>query len=269
MEILTALERCPLTASQLLKLSRTFKHPFTTERRVRERMQELTQSKLVWRWLYAAARPGAQNYYTLSREGFRVLNGPDAAFPPKRMFGPVGLIHQGHTRNLADFIVHAAVAAHRAGVAFTSFCRENMLRLKVGDESLFPDAAFQLQGIDGQEWNFFVELDNRTERVRSAKDSQSWERKIRLYDSYQDICPFRFRVLVLTTGGDARLRHILETARELVRNPHRSLFCGTTLEKYLAEPEPLTGPCFLDQWQESVSLLPVVPSAQTAFSTPT
>ena len=37
LEILTALDRCPLTAEQLLKLSQIFAAPFTSERRVRER----------------------------------------------------------------------------------------------------------------------------------------------------------------------------------------------------------------------------------------
>src|SRR5437016_4699256 len=41
LEILTCLEHCPLTAAQLLKFSQTFSHPFTDERRVRERLQAL------------------------------------------------------------------------------------------------------------------------------------------------------------------------------------------------------------------------------------
>lgn len=256
LEILQALERCPLTAGQLLKLSQTFKRPFTTERRVRERLQTLTQNKLTWRWLYATAGAGSVNYYTLSRLAYRVVYGRDELVLPRRSFGPVSLAHQYHSRSLADFIVHTAVAAHRAAYSFTGFCRENTVNVEVGRDRLYPDCAFKLVSPEGEERNFLVELDNRTERVRSGKEVQSWERKIRLFDAYADQCGFRFRVLVVTTRSQERVRNILETARQLQRNPDRALFYGVNLETYLTIPDAVTIPCFRNHLGEPVSLVP-------------
>ena len=89
-EILAALDRSPLTAEQLLKLSETFTLPFTTERRVRERLQILCDCGRVRRsQYYATAGRGAQNYYTLNRVGYRLLYGDEAAPPTKRYFGDI------------------------------------------------------------------------------------------------------------------------------------------------------------------------------------
>ena len=59
LEILAALARFPLTALQLLKLSRIFAAPFAEERRVRERLQKLAAGDLVRRFRYLIAGPGA------------------------------------------------------------------------------------------------------------------------------------------------------------------------------------------------------------------
>src|SRR4051812_10506937 len=96
-EILTALDHCPLTATQLLKFSRTFANPFTTERRVRERLYLMSDAARVRRSPYATAGSGAPNYYTLSRLGYRLLHGDDAPPPTKRAFSEIGLSRQHHT----------------------------------------------------------------------------------------------------------------------------------------------------------------------------
>ena len=245
LEILTALDRCPLTAEQLLTVSASFDVPFTDERRVRERLQQLSAAGRVRRWLYATAGRGALGYYTLSPLGFRLLHGDDRV-APKRAFGPVGISRQHHTICLADFIVHTAVAARRAGLALTGFYRENSCRLPVGDESLFPDCAFQLVAPGSLPFSFFVELDNSTEVIRSDQDRDSWERKLRLYDAFQGTVPNRFRVLVLATRSSARVQHILDAARSVVRNPQRSLVYGARLSEFLTYPDALTAPCFRD-----------------------
>jgi hypothetical protein len=255
-EIMAGLDRCPLTAVQLLKLSRTFGRPFTTERRVRERLQVLCDAGRVRRSQYATADRGALNYYTLGPAGYHVLHGPDTKPPTKRYFAPVGFAREPHTRALADFIVHTAVAAHDAGVRFTGFYRENAFWLPVGAEVLYPDCAFQLIAFD-RELSFFVELDNSGQRMRaSSEDAESWQRKIRLYEAFQDSCPLRFRVLVVTTRSTERLGHILELAGSLARNPQRSLFYGTTLSRFLNEPCAVTAPCFADHRCRLVSLVP-------------
>src|SRR6266436_2444412 len=112
LEILTALDRCPLTAEQLLTLSQIFAVPFTSERRVRERLQQLVAAGRVRRWLYATAGRGALGYYTLSRLGHLLLRADEEAAAAKRAFGPVGIARQFHTLRLADFIVHAATSSH-------------------------------------------------------------------------------------------------------------------------------------------------------------
>src|SRR5438128_444078 len=111
LDLLQALDHVPMTARQLLKLSETFALPFTNERKVRGRLQLLTESGRVRRWPLAIAGRGIPNYYTLTLHGYRLLNGPDTALPAKRNFGPVAIGHQQHTVALADFIVHTAVCA--------------------------------------------------------------------------------------------------------------------------------------------------------------
>src|SRR5436190_507261 len=96
LEILSALDRCPLTAEQMLKLSEAFGAPFTSERRVRERLQQLCAAGRVRRWHYATAGRGALGYYTLSRLGHQLLHASEEAFAAKRAFGPVGIARQFH-----------------------------------------------------------------------------------------------------------------------------------------------------------------------------
>jgi hypothetical protein len=205
---------------------------------------------------YATAGRGAQNYYTLTSVGYRLLYGDEATPPTKRYFGDIGVANHHHTRCLADFIVHTTVAAHRAGVRLANFYRENTLYLEVGDERLYPDCAFQLITAEGRAFSYFVELDNGSERVESEKPIDSWERKIRLYDSYQDGCPQRFRVLIVTTRRQERLTHIMDTAVRLASNPHRSLFYGVLLPRYLATHSPVTSASFVNHRGETVSLVP-------------
>jgi hypothetical protein len=256
LEILLALDHSPLTALQLLRWSETFEAPFRTERRVRERMQALSVSGRVCRRQYAVAGRGAPNYYTLSRLGYQLLHGEGAEPPTKRAFGPVGLSRQHHTQSLAEFLTHTVVAAHRAGITFSGFSRENTFRLQVGEECLYPDCGFQLLLPDGPALGFFVELDNSTERIRSATDLDSWQRKIRLYDAFQDRSPRRFRVLILSTRSAERASRILAAAAELASNPARSLFYGVALPRYLAEADPLRLPCFLDHRGRPAALVP-------------
>lgn len=246
LDILAALDRCPLTAEQMHALSWTFALPFTSERRVRERLQQLGAAGRVRRWHYATAGRGALGYYTLSPLGFQILHGDSERYAPKRAFAPVGLARQHHTYCLAEFIVHLAIATHQAGWKLTGFYRENACRLPVGDEVIYPDCAFQLVAEGRPPHSFFVELDNSTEVIRSDADRDSWQRKLRLYDAFQDSVPDRFRVIVLATRSSERIQHILDAARDVVRNPQRTLIYGGTLRDFLARPDALVAPCFRD-----------------------
>lgn len=255
-EVLTALERTPLTAGQLVKLSGTFAQPFGSQRMARERLAALCAASWVQADRYATTGPGAgENYYRLGRLGYRILYGERAEAPTKRYFAPVSLARQHHTRALADFIVHTLVAAHAAGVTFTDYYRENTLRLTVGDACLYPDCAFQLVLPDGRAFNYLVELDNHTEQIRSTKDADSWQKKVRLYDDLQTSSTNRFRVLVVTTRSGPRLRTILALAAALAANPQRSLLLGVPLAAYLSEPGALLAPVFLDHRLQGVSLI--------------
>jgi hypothetical protein len=256
LEVLTALDRVPLSAGQLQRLSGTFAHPFGSERMTRERLAALCSAGWVQSGRYATIGAGAgQNYYRLTRTGYRILYGERAEPPTKRHFSPISLPRQHHTRCLADFIVHTIVAAHGAGVTFTDFYRENTLRLTVGNDCLYPDCAFQLVLPDGREFNYLVEIDNHTEQIRSTKDADSWQKKARLYDDLQSSSPSRFRVLVITTRSGARLKTILALAATYASNPQRSILLGTPLLNYLAEAAALSAPVFLDHQLRPVSLI--------------
>ena len=160
------------------------------------------------------------------------------------------------------------ISAHRSGVDFTGFHRENTLCLRVGDDCLYPDDAFRLALPDGSEFGFFTEVDAGSERIASKMDVESWERKIRLYDRLQDQSPKRFRVLIVSTQSRERVRHILELAGRLVRNPQRSLFYGIGLPDYLAESDPLRSACFRDHRGEPAALLPERYSTPPAWNPP-
>jgi hypothetical protein len=256
-EILSALDRCPLTAAQFLKLSQTFSRPFGAERLVRRRLTKLEQSGLVRRATYTAlAGRGTPNYYLLTPLGHRMLHGPDSPPPAKRFGQPLGPASHRHAWSLSELIVHLSVAAHRLGVQVGGFCRENSVALTDGEHTIYPDCAFQLHLTGRESFSYFVELDNSTERLASVKDIDSWERKIRVYDAVRARSTTRFRVLVFTTKSADRLTHILVLARRLVSNSQRTLVCGTTLDTFLQTQQPLTDPVFLNHRGQALSLLP-------------
>jgi Replication-relaxation len=257
-ELLTALDRSPLTAVQLLKLSQTFTQPFQSERTLRERLQHLCEGGFLRFAFYATSASGASpKYYRLGRTGYAVLYGENAAAPTKRYFAALSIGRQHHTHCLAEFLVHTLVAAHRTSLTFTSFYRENTLRLQVGSECLYPDASFQLVASGGQELNYFVELDNHTERIRSQQDADSWQRKLRLYNELQSLSAARFRVLIVSTRSGERLKNILTLAEETASEVNRSLCYGVHLPGYLSCSDALHSACFLDHRRRPTSLVPL------------
>jgi hypothetical protein len=265
-EILLAIDRCPFTVNQLLLLSSTFaSQPFTSLRSVQDRLQKLKAAGWVQSWPYATvSRGGSPDYYKLTPLGFHMLNGEHSRPPTKRHFSEVSVGHHHHTHSLADFLVHTLVAAHRREIFFKNFYRENTLPLPVDGEVLYPDSVFELHTKDGQQFNFLVELDNGTERVRSDKDTDSWQRKIRRYNVLQDRSyPKRFRVLVVCTRCSGRLRSILELAGQHATNPQRALLYGVHIDEYLREPDALCVPCFRNHRDEQVALLPAAPFIST------
>ncbi len=256
-ELLTALDRCPLTAAQLVKLSQTFPLPFRADRLLRRRMSKLEHIGLVRRAMYTAlaGRGGTPNYYLLTPLGHRMLHGPDARPPAKRFGHPLAPAGQYHTHALAEVIVHFVVAARRAGVEMTGFCRENTVALSDGQHTIYPDSAFQLLHPGGVRFSYFVELDNSTERLVTDKDTDSWQRKICIYESVRQSRPTRFRVLVVSTRSAERISHILSLSKMLATNPRRTLFCGTVLPTFLATEDALTQPVFCDHLGRETALI--------------
>ena len=211
--------------------------------------------------LYAtASRGGSSSYWKLTRDGYRVLHGTDAVLPKRRYFGENAIGHHHHTKCLADFLVQTFVAAHRLGIEVRYFARENSVRMEAAGSVLYPDCAFQLFTPVGRAFNFVVELDNGTERIRSPQDVESIERKVRGYDLHQSSTPSfdhgRFVVLFVTTRSPDRLSHILQAAARIMRNPRRTLFMGVTLVAFLSDDAPLTAPLFLSPTSREQSLIP-------------
>jgi hypothetical protein len=260
-DLFQALDRSPLTVRQILKLSETFAYPFTTERRVQERLQALGAAGRVRQWPYATAGHGALSYYTLTPLGYRLLHGHDVAPGGRGLFGPVGVARQAHTLALAEVLVHLGAGAFRAGAAIEDFRRENTLRLSAGDDCLYPDGAFALRlpSVDDCRFRFFLELDNRSESVWPGSSLDSWGKKVQFYERYQDAEEERFRVVTVTTGGPGRLGNMLRCAADHARNIDRSLVCGITLQDLLDAEDPLRTACYLDHQGKSVPLLPAKP----------
>jgi Replication-relaxation len=258
-DVLAALELWPLTSAQLLCLSETFERPFTDLRRTRARLQELAEAGRVSRHAYATATAVVPGYYLLTRLGFALLHGADAK-PPKGLFTPVGLSRQRHTHALANLMVQLAVSAHRSTLSLSHVARENSVRLEAGGEAVFPDAAFRVTVPCGKHFDFFVELDAATERLRSADTTlDSLERKLRIYEAYADQSSFRFRVLLVTTAGRERVRHALDLAAKLAKNPQRSLIYAACLSEVLPDANLFQHSIFRDHRHRPVPLLAATP----------
>lgn len=270
-DLLAAIRCSPLTVRQLRKWSVTFAAPFTSERRLQERLRILCGAGLLRRFRYATEEFSAPSYWTLAPEGRALLQGADGPLPGPGACGPVGIARQQHTRCLADFIVHTAVGAHEAGILLTDFHRENTLALAVGEQRLYPDCALTLRVPGRPPLQFYVELDNGTEPMTSPRDRDSWEKKLRFYEDLRDSSAARFRVLALVTRSLERLEHIVALARQLTRNLQRSLCYGVCLSDYLAETDPLRAACFLDHRGRRVALVrwprePLSPTARSALA---
>ena len=231
LDILTAIDRTPLTPAQLCKVSQTFSVPFHDEHNLRRRLRRLNDAGLLKSWPYAIVSNGrSPQYFKLTREGYRLLYGSDAALPRRRYFEEISHGHHYHTNYLADVIVHLAVMGHRQGIALRHFARENSVKLEAAGFTMYPDCAFQLVNADGKAFNFVLELDNGTERMRSRQDVESIERKVRGYDAHQGQFgaddPNRYLVVFVTTRSPYRLPKIMGLADAFMQNRQRTVFIG-------------------------------------------
>lgn len=260
-DLLTALVMSPLTVGQLLKLSHTFAAgPFPSQRTLLDRLQRLRLGGWVRRWPLALARRGggAPDYYKISPQGLRLLYGEEARPPTKQFFAEVAVARHHHLHSLADFLVQTAVTAQARGFRMVDVHPENTFVADVNGEKLVPDHRFDLINAAGERYRYLVELDNSTETIYSPRHEQdTWHRKIRLHDAYQDQCPERHRVVVVTTRSRARLQNIMDAAARIARNPQRTLFIGGYLPDYLATVDAAGEPCLVDHRQHQKTLLPL------------
>ncbi len=261
LELLTHIDQHPFTAEQLLQISETFPQPFTHVRLLRRRLSQLRSEGLVKSFPYAvASNGGSPHYWKLTRDGWRFLNSKQTALPKRRYFESISQGHHFHTLSLAQLLTHLLIHAHRQGIAVRHFARENSLKLEAAPFTLFPDCAFQLVTPDGRAFNFVVELDNGTERVRSKLDVESIERKLRGYDAHQSqfeaLDPERYLVLFVTTRSQQRLKHILDLAAMVMQNPQRTVFIGSDLKTVL-ESDPFRQPVFHDHRGLKRVLIPI------------
>ena len=271
LELLTAIDRTPLTSAQLRRVSQTFEIAFRDEHNLRRRLRKLTDSGLLKSWPYAIVSGGrAPQYYKLTRDGYRLLYGTNASLPRRRYFEEISHGHHYHTYYLAEAIVHLIVTGHQRGIAVRHFARENTIQLKAGGFTVYPDCAFQLVAADGRAFNFVVELDNGTERMQSKQDVESIQRKLRGYDLHQAQFaaddPSRYLVLFITTRGRYRLPKIMSLADACMQNRQRTVFVGCDLTTLLAS-DPFCQPVLIDHRSLRRTIIPM--SATTMKNTST
>ncbi len=124
---------------------------------------------------------------------------------------------------------------------------------------MYPDCAFRFETPDDRGFNFLVELDNETERVRTKQDVESIELKFRGYDAHQSQFaandPNRYVVLFVTTRGDGRLRNIISLADAVMSNRHRTVFIGAGLDTLRAH-DPFHDAIFEDHRGLMRTLIP-------------
>lgn len=131
-DLLTAIDRYPITSAQLCRLSQTFESPFRDENNLRRRLRALTQAGLLQSWPYAVAGDGrSPRYFKLTREGYRLLYGTNATLPKRRYFEAIRPGHHHHTFSLAELMTHLIVSAKRHGCSIEHFARENSVCLQV------------------------------------------------------------------------------------------------------------------------------------------
>lgn len=267
--LLRLLAHTPATTTLILKASETFTgEPFHDDRRVRERLQTLAAAGLIRTFPATQGVGGPVNWYKLTAEGFRTVQGAEAPLPHRSRFEAIPPSRFQHTQILAEVIVHSLVAAHRDRCRIPFYHGDGEARIEVAAHTFYPDCFFQF-ALGGKQFNCYFEIDQSNESLDSQAE-QSIRTKLLNYEAYQDglvvwwkgqgergARPF-FRVVFLTRSQE-RANHILWLARSCARNADRHLIYAATQDAYLAESRALQLPLFLDhhgRWQSLVNLHP-------------
>jgi len=257
-DIMLALTRCPLTAEGILSLSQTWLQPFTSLRRVQERMKDLTAAGQLHSWRYATTgQGGARLYYKLTLAGYRTIMQDDEIKPPtKRFFHEMNPGRHRHQQALSKFIVQTYVAAHHRGIKVIDFHPENTFKIDCGERPLFPDARFTLALPNGDQFTYCIELDNSTESVLSYQSADSISSKMQRYLIDMVATPQPYRVLFPITGSPDRLQHIVDVTKQLMVSEKSFLpFYIVLLDDYLAHPDAFFHPCFHSLQNKKIALL--------------
>lgn len=193
-----------------------------------------------------------------------MLHGMDVQLPKRRYFEAIAPGHHHHTSSLSEFIVHVSCLAHEHGWVIQELARENSVRIDVQGMTLFPDACFQLATPE-RSVNFIVELDNGTERVRTERDVESIQRKVRGYDLHASQHPVghpsRYFVLFVTTRSQTRVHNIASVTHDTMQNSQRSLFLTTNLDEFLSTSDLLDDRVFVGNSGRRRSLVRDIVSA--------
>jgi hypothetical protein len=272
MAVLRLLSWTPAPTALLLRASSTFEGgPFADERRLRERLQALSQAGIIRAWATARSGGGLQNYYRLTPAGFGLVHGPDAPRPGHAFFAEVSPSLFAHTFRLAEAIVETLRACHVRQVVVERFIRENELAFQAGDACVQPDCFFRLT-TGGRAFHLAFEIDNSTASVDSPA-ANSVRQKLAVYHRYQDRVLSawlaggkkwerpRFRVVFFTRSVE-RAHHILSFAEASTSNKTRRLVYAATHAEFVSSPDSLFEPLFLDHfghWQALIDLHPTAP----------
>ena len=141
LSLLRLLSWTPATTALLVRASSTFEgEAFTDERRLRERLQALSEAGVVRSWSSAHAGGGLQNYYKLTPVGFEVLYGIEAPQPTRAFFSEVSPSLFEHTFRLAEVIVETVRACHFGKRGQEPFVRSTLRAVPAkGSCPLFPN----------------------------------------------------------------------------------------------------------------------------------
>lgn len=267
--LLRLVEMTPVTAAQIRKASLAFPgEPFRDERRVRERMQTLSEAGFIRTCTSTLAIGGAAHYYRLTQQGFRAIYPESTAPIPRAASADIAPSRLVHSMATADAIVHVLASASQSRVRIDRFHGDGRLTLEIGEYRQQPDCHFQL-AFAGKTFNLLFEIDNSTEPLDSRRE-HAIRTKILGYESYQDWvlqlwkntgrygARPAFRVVFLTHGVN-RANHILWLAQSLAQNKARRLVLSSTFDQFLGCADALSSPLFNDHfghWQAIVNLQP-------------
>lgn len=257
-EILRALDLCPLESKDLLVLSETFAHPFGSLDRVRRTLKRLEAARQVKSWRYAVAGKSggsAPLYYKLTLDGYRTLHQSEIAIPPtKRYLSEIGVGRHHHQQCLTRYIVQTHVAAHRHGLRIVESLPENTYRIDTPYGPLFPDRRLTLVTPGGGRFVNCIELDNSTESLVSRSDVDSIELKMRKYLHDLAVTDYSYRIQFVVTKSAERAKHIRQLAARLQPPVKFAPFYVVLLDDYLSAENPFLNPIFASPRSARIAL---------------